>query len=249
MSILLVWLTLASFVSWFTSTLAAAGSPLLLIPLVSLLLGSGAVAPVITIGMLLGNSQRIFLFWSHINWKITFWYLPGAIAGAILGAYLFTQIHLEWLQLLIGLFLLLSVLGCGVKKRESSFPIKTWYFLPAGFLYAFVSGLIGSSGPLLNPLYLKYGLVKEEMIATKAANVVVIHIVKIMIYLAYGAMTPQHMGYGLAIGLAAAPGNFLGRYVLRSMSNQQFRQLALATMAITGVLMLWQQRELLQFIH
>lgn len=249
MSIVLVWLTLASFLSWFTSTLAAAGSPLLLIPLVNLLLGSSAVAPVITIGMLLGNSQRIFLFWSDINWKITLWYLPGAILGAILGAYLFTQMNIEWLQLVIGLFLILSVVGFGLKKPESNFRIATWYFLPAGFLYSFISGLIGSSGPLLNPLYLKYGLVKEEMIATKAANVVVIHLVKIVIYLAFGAMTPQYLGYGLAIGLAAAPGNLLGRYVLSTMSNQHFRQIALATMAITGILMLWQQRELLQFIH
>jgi uncharacterized protein len=248
-SLLLVWLTLASFLSWFTSTLAAAGSPLLLIPLVNLLLGSGAVAPVITLGMLLGNSQRIILFWSDINWKITFWYLPGAIAGAILGAYLFTQLNLDWLQLLIGLFLILSVVGFWSKKQESSFSVETWYFLPAGFVYAFISGLIGSSGPLLNPLYLKYGLVKEEMIATKAANVVVIHVFKIIIYLAFGAMTPQYLGYGLAIGLAAAPGNWLGRYVLRSMSNQHFRQLALATMGLTGILMLWQQRDLLHFIH
>lgn len=217
---------------------------MVLIPLVSLLLGSGAVAPVITTGMLLGNSQRIFLFWQHINWKITLWYLPGAIAGAILGAYSFTKLHLEWLQLLIGVFLVISALGFWFKKQETNFHIKTWYFLPGGFFYAFISGLIGSSGPILNPFYLKYGLVKEEMIATKAANVVVIHLAKLLTYYAFGALTPQYLGYGLAIGLAAAPANLFGRYVLRKMTEKNFRQLVLATMAIAGMLMLWEQRDL-----
>lgn len=237
-------LTLASSISWFISTLAGGGSPIVLIPLVNFLLGSGAVAPVITTGMLLGNIQRVFLFWRYINWTVTLWYLPGAIAGAILGAYTFTQIHLEWLQLLIGLFLVISVISLWLKKKETTFLVLAWHFLPAGFVYAFVSGLIGSSGPVLNPLYLKYGLLKEEMIATKASNVVVIHVAKILTYFALGALTPQYLGYGLVIGLAAAPANLLGRYVLRKMNERNFRQIVLVTMGITGMLMLWEQRDL-----
>ncbi|QIZ69526.1 sulfite exporter TauE/SafE family protein [Oxynema aestuarii] len=243
----LVLLTSIGFISWLISTLAGGGSPLLLIPLVNFLIGSAGVAPVITTGMLLGNSQRIFLFWRSVNWKVTLWYLPGGMVGAVLGAYAFTQLHLEWLELLVGLSIVLLVIGFALRKQETTWSAKAWYFLPAGFVYALLSGLIGSSGPILNPLYLNYGLVKEEMIATKATNVVVIHVVKMFTYAAFGALTPQYLGYGLAIGLVAAPANLVGKYLLGYLNAQQFRQIVLAVMGISGALMMWTQRGLVGF--
>lgn len=243
----IIYLALVSFVSWFISTLAGGGSPLILIPLINLLLGSQAVVPVVTTGMLLGNSQRIFLFWQDIDWKVTFWYLPGAIAGAILGAYLFTKIQLEWLQLPIALFLVITVVGYWLGKKHT-FTVHAWQFLPVGFLYSFISGLVGSTGPAVNPFYLNYGLVKEQMIATKAANIVVVHVVKLFTYAAFGALTTQYLGYGLIIGLAAIPANYLGQYVLSRMNNEQFTQLVFAVTTISTVLLLWQQREFVAFL-
>jgi hypothetical protein len=68
----------ASFVAWFLSMLAGGGSPFILIPLISLLLGAQVVAPVITVGLLVGNTQRGLFFWRQIDWTVTAWYIPGA---------------------------------------------------------------------------------------------------------------------------------------------------------------------------
>lgn len=174
-------------------------------------------------------------------------FLPGALAGAVLGAYALTKIHLEWLELLIAVFLLVAVFSFGFGKKERTFTAKAWQFLPAGFLFAFVSGLIGSSGPAVNPLYLNYGLLKEEMIATKATSAVVAHIVKMVACAALGALTPQSLGYGLAIGLAAAPANWGAQHLLGKISDVQFRQLVPGMMAIAAVFMLWAQRDLVMF--
>ena len=243
---LIFYLALVSFFAWIVSTLAGGGSPFMLIPLVNLMLGAASVPPVITIGMFLGNAHRIMLFWRDVDWKLTMWYAPGAIIGAILGAYTFTQIHLDWLQLLIGIFLIISVFGFGLEQKETTFKVKAWYILPAGFLKAFVSGLVGTTGPVLNPFYLSYGLVKEQLLATKATHVVIIHLIKIITYSAFGAISKQEIGAGLIIGLVAIPANFVGRYILNNHLNaQQFRQLVLATMVIGGICMLWGQRDLL----
>jgi uncharacterized protein len=245
----LVLLGLVSFVAWFFSMLAGGGSPLVLIPLVSFLFGAEAIAPVITVGMLVGNAQRTLFFWRDIDWQMTQWYVPGAIAGAILGAYTFTLLHAEWLQPLIGVALLLLganyLLSKWLKLSDRKFTIKIWYFLPLAFLNAFGSALIGSTGPILNPLYLNYGLEKEKMIATKSAHVLVTHIIKVIAYAALGALTSSHLEYGLVIGLAAIPANWLGKQVLDRMSSEQFRQVVFAFVTISGVLMLWQQRSLL----
>jgi uncharacterized protein len=256
----LTYLAIISFFAWVISTLAGGGSPFILIPFVNAMLGTAAVPPVITIGMFLGNAHRITLFWRHIDWKLTFWYAPGAIAGAILGAYTFSQIQLDWLQLLIGIFLLISVFGFAIERKsepvlasetEVSTPIptsklKAWYILPAGFLKAFVSGLIGTTGPVLNPFYLAYGLSKEDLIATKATHVVIIHSVKIITYGIFGILSLENIEAGLVIGLMAIPANFLGKYILENYMNaQQFRQFVLASMVISGGWLLWGQRDLI----
>ncbi|MBE9181100.1 sulfite exporter TauE/SafE family protein [Oculatella sp. LEGE 06141] len=245
----LILLGLVSFVAWFISMIAGGGSPLILIPLVSFLFGSDAIAPVITTGMLVGNAQRTLYFWQEIDWDITRWYLPGAIAGAILGAYTLTQIHVDWLPTLVGIALLLMVANYGLGKvlsqPKAPLPIKPWYFLPLAFCNAFGSGLIGSMGPILNPVYLSYGLVKERMIATKSVHVVVIHIVKLMTYAVLGTLTVPDLTCGLIIGLAAIPANWLGKRVLDKMSGDQFQQTVFAFVAVSGILMLWQQSSLL----
>jgi uncharacterized membrane protein YfcA len=236
--VIVVWLTLASFASWFVSTLAGGGTPLLLIPVIGFFLGPAAVPPILTTGMLLGHPQRLLLYWQDIDWELMKWYSPGAIIGAALGGFVFTQVQLQWLPILIAFFLLISALTYSCGKQLQALQVRAWYFLPAGFVFAFLSGIVGSTGPLLNPLYLNYGLLKEQMIATKSAHLLVVHIVKMITYGIFGAFTLPYLGYGLLLGLAAIPGNWLGQIVLQKLSQQQFRYLAVGFVAFSGFLIL-----------
>ncbi|MBE9137206.1 sulfite exporter TauE/SafE family protein [Nodosilinea sp. LEGE 07088] len=238
-------LLIASFVAWFLSMLAGGGSPFILIPVISLLLGAQAVAPIITTGLLIGNAQRGLVFWDKINWQVTLWYMPGAILGAVIGCYGLTQIHAEGFQLLLGLGLLAMVIYYLWVPKESQQTVKAWYFLPVSLVNAVGSGLIGSTGPVMNPMYLNYGLEKEAMVATKALNKAILHLVKLTAYAAFGSLSQEYLAYGLVIGVGAIPANWLGKQVLAKMSAQQFRQLVLAFVAISGVAMIWQQRHFL----
>ena len=242
---MLLILGLVSFVGWSISMLSGGGSTLILIPLVNLLFGAQAVAPVVSIGILVSNTQRSFFYWREIDWPVVGWYSAGAIVGGLLGAYAFTQINLAWLQIVIGLALLLMVVNYWFGRQEHTFNVQAWQFLPMGFLNAFGSGLIGSTGPIMNPAYLNYGLVKEEMIATKAISGAFVHIIKIAAYVALGVMNFPYLIYGLMIGGMAIPANWLGRLVLHKMSNDQFQQVVWMFVGISGFLMLWGQRQLL----
>ena len=242
-------LTLGSFASWLISTIAGGGTPLIMIPLIGFFLGSTAIAPVITTVMLCGHPQRLWLYWRYVDWKLMGWYLPGAIVGAVLGAIAYTQIQLEWLPILLAVFLIVSTISYNWSQDsvKPAFTVYPWYFLPSGFVFAFLSGIIGSTGPLLNPLYINYGLVKEDLIGTKSAHLLVIHIVKIITYGIYGALNPTYLGYGLLMGLAAFPGNWLGRKILTRISEQNFQKLLVRFVVLTSLFIFWEQRQLLIF--
>lgn len=244
-----VLLSGVSFSAWFVSMLVGGGSPLVLIPAATLLLGAPAVAPVLTIGSVLGNVQRSALLWQHIDWSLTLWQVPGVVLGALIGAYAFTQVQAEGLQIFIAIALIYMVLHSVLSHRIKlpRLTVQTWHFLPLGFLNAIASGLVGSTGPLMNPAYLSYGLEKESLIATRAASLTLTHVIKILAYAALGVLSPPLLGYGLIIGGAALPANWLGRKVLEKMSPQQFQTAVIGFIGLSGIWMLWQQRA--AFIH
>lgn len=156
-----------------------------------------------------------------------------------------TQIPVRWLSFLVGLFLVISGINLIIKNQKQSFLVREWYFLPAGFIYSFLSGIIGSMGPLLAPFYLNYGLEKEELLGTQAFNRVVVHIIKLIAYAIFGTLTLPYFRYGILIGIAAFPGNWLGHLVLEQISPQLFRRLVIAFVLFSGVFILWEQRSLL----
>ena len=82
--------------------------------------------------------QRVALLWEHIDWSVTRWQVPGVVLGSVLGAYAFTQVEAEGLQVFIaiafwGLFppslivtLIVSnyVFKCGVEILFT--PVTYW---------------------------------------------------------------------------------------------------------------------------
>ena len=244
---LLLLLSSVSFAAWFVSMLVGGGSPIVLIPTVTLLLGAPAVAPVLTIGSVLGNVQRGVMLREHIDWNVTLWQVPGVIVGSLLGAYAFTKVQAEGLQVFVAIALIYMVLHSLLSTRINlpTIEIKAWHFLPLGLLNAVASGLVGSTGPVLNPAYLSYGLEKERMIATRATSLTLTHIIKILAYAALGVLSPALIGYGLIVGFAALPANWLGQKVLEKMSAEQFQIAVVSFVGLSGVWMLWQQRAFL----
>lgn len=187
----LLLLALGGFAAWTLSTVAAGGGAILLIPFVSFLVGPQAVAPVVTLTSLIGGPARIYVFWRDVDWRIVRWYLPGAIPGAFLGSWAFSQVQAGWLQVILGLFLISTVWQYRFGERERSFRMKLPWFLLLGFGVAFVSGLVGATGEVLNPFYLNYGTTKAGIVATKTVNSFIMHATKIGTYTLFGALSGQ----------------------------------------------------------
>lgn len=238
-----LWISLLSIVAWFFSTLSGGGSPLILIPALAWIVEPQAIPPVITVGMLGGNFQRSLLYRQTIDWSVFWWFTPGAITGGILGAFLFSQLDLAWLPWLLGVFLVGSALSCWREPdtEQTEWPVKSWYFLPGGFVYAFLSGVVGSTGPILNVFYLNHGLVKESLLGTKGANKVVVHITKLLAYAYFGVLSWQHLLFGLVIAIAAWPGNWLGKKALEYLTERQFRRAIAIFVLGSGLLLFWQR--------
>jgi uncharacterized membrane protein YfcA len=240
-----IWLAFAAFIAFVISTVAGGGGSLILIPIATLLIGAEAVAPVVSLGTMVQRPVRLVLFWKSINWNVVKYYVPSAVVGSFLGAYLFSTASAEWLQIILGIFLISTIFQYRFGEKERSFPVKTWFFLPLGFAVSFFSGLIGATGPVLNPFYINAGIDKQAMIGTKTANSFLVGLVKLGTYSFFGALAGQMWWYGLMIGAAAGIASYVGKRILSEISSKTFRQFVIILMVVSGAIMIWDQRDVL----
>lgn len=235
---LLLILGIAAFI---LSTISGGGGSLVLVPILNWTLGVNNTAPVLNLGTFLGRPARLIIFWKHIKWKVCLYYAPTAIIGAWLGSWLFSNFKVEWLQILIGIFLISTVWQYRFGKKEKSFTMHLWYFIPLGLIVSVLGTIIGALGPVLNPFYLNLGLDKESLIATKTANSFFMGLSQIGSYAFFGLLQNELWVYGLALGLGATIGNILGKKFLSNMKSSTFRKFVIALMVISGILLIFGQ--------
>jgi len=234
----LALLVIAGTAGWLFSSLAAGGGALLSIPLLNLVLPLSQVAPVLCVGSVVGSGHRALLFRQQIDWQILRWLLPGIISGALLGAWLFSQLSLPWLGALVALFLLINGLDDYLLKGKLRFTTRLHWFTGAGFMTALLSALIGAVGPVMNPFYLNYNVEKEQILATKAVSSMLMQIAKMAGYLWFLPLSYQWIWLGLVLGLGAMVGNRLGKWALQRITKAQFRHIANGLLVFSGVMML-----------
>lgn len=237
----LIILFIAGIFAFIISTISGGGGALILVPFLNFLIGTTKTAPVINLGTFIGRPARLILFWKHINWKVFWYYVPAAIVGAWIAGWFFTSIEASWLQILVGIFLISTVFQYRFGKKERSFTVKLWFFIPLGFLVSLLGTIIGALGPILNPFYLNLGLDKEELIATKTVNSFFLGIAQIGSYTFFGLLYRELWIYGIALGLGAVIGNIIGKNFLSKMKSSTFRKLLILLMVISGILLIYKQ--------
>ncbi len=231
-------LFICGIIAYIVSTLSGGGGALILLPIVGFYLSPSVVAPVVNLGNMIGRPARLILFWKDIQWKLVAFFVPSALLGAVVGAFIFVQLESDWIQLLLGMFLISTAFQFRFGKKKTSFSMKMWYFIPLGFVVTLISTLFGATGAVLNPFYLNMGLVKEKLIATKTANSFFAGFAQLGSYTFLGVLHGELWGYGILIGLGAIIGNIFGKRLLSKMSDERFRKLVVFIMTVSGVVML-----------
>jgi hypothetical protein len=103
-------------------------------------------------------------------------------------------------------------------------------------------------GLLVNPFYLNYGLVREPLLATRAANSLLIQITKLATYASFGVMTLNSIENGVVAGAGALAAIWLSLRWLPLVSNDRFRRFTVFVMLGSGVYMMWQHRTALALL-
>jgi uncharacterized membrane protein YfcA len=236
-SLLLGWngieLLALSLVASILAAVAGFGGSIILLPLVVHIFGIKAAVPILTIAQLMGNASRVWFGRSSVNWKVVVYFCAGSIPSAIAGALLFGSLHASWLEKILGVFLLLTLIyrHSGLK----GWKINVIHFSILGAVFGAMSALVGTAGPMVAPFFLDYGLVGSAYIATEAMTAVVMHITKGVVYAKFALLTVETAAIGLAMGTVMILGSYLGKKILDRLPRVWFTRIIEAVILISGV--------------
>jgi uncharacterized membrane protein YfcA len=212
--------------------IAGFGTGILLLPVAAWTLGTRAAVPVLTVTMLLGNLARIWWSRGELHGGLTLRFISGAIPATALGVVIFAGASSEWLGRAIGAFLLLSV---PLRRFLSSgrLHVRAAHFPVIGGAIGLLSALVVTTGPVVTPFFLAYGLRRGAFIATEALCAGAMHVTRGLVFARYKMISVETLVIGLVLGTTMFAGAWLGRRLLDRMSDRAF--LAIIEVLLVGM--------------
>lgn len=212
---------LAALVTATVSGVLGMAGGLLLMGVLLLVLPAAVAFVVHGLLQLVSNGWRAFLHRQHVQWRVVGWYAAGAVVAAAALAFVSYVPSKQVTYLLLGLIPGLVWLP---QSRLALDVTRAPHAVAAGLLTTGVNLVAGVSGPLLDVFFVRAGLGRHVVVATKAATQVLAHLAKVVVYglaLAGGGTGVPYVVVLLAVPLSIL-GTFLGGRLLDRMSDASF---------------------------
>ena len=179
------------------------------------------------------NFSRIILFRKDVLWKHVVSFSVLVIPGAYLGALCAPLLSENLLKFMLGILILWVAWKNKTKVVEPQNNKKI--FLPLGGLSGFLGMIIGVTGPLLAPFFLKAGIVKENFIATKALCQFIVQLIKVIIFASMLDFDYQKEGEViLIVSVMLILGTYIAKKILPYVSNNFFVMFTRVILTLIG---------------
>ena len=225
--------------SFISGIFGMAGGIVLMAVLVALV--SVPMAMIIHGGIqMFANGYRAFLLRDAIDWRVVGYYCIGALAGIAALFFVSWTPDKRALYFLLGLTPMLIWLP---KERLLLDIKRAEHAILAGFGVQGLNTLAGVAGPLLDLFFVRTAMTRQEIVATKSVTQSLSHLIKIgfwsvpVISAAGWSALPPWWLFAAAIPLSML-GTRLGKRVLESMNEVNFRKWMKGLVTAIGVVLL-----------
>ena len=241
-------LILSAFITSSISAVLGMGGGIILLGIMAILIPEGyMVIALHGFIQFVSNTTRTFIFRDYIKVDIIKQFSVGAIIGAAISGLIIilliqffqvnsaNEIKVEILKPLIGIFIIWYLFFKKPKKEK-----KASSFIWVGGISGISSIFIGATGPLIAPFFLIKSLLKENIIANKAACQTITHLTKIPLFMYFFNVSYiENYDILLPMVIAVFIGTNFGKKILSFIPEELFKKLfrfALLVIAIRLIL-------------
>ena len=184
------------------------------------LIGLRPVLPVLSVALLVSHSARALLNIGDFDRRAFTAVAISSIPAIVVAAMVYGRLSTSVIAVVFAIVILLSIpLRRVAARRNITATEKT--LTGAGAVYGLISGVAAGPGMLLVPFLLGYGLTRQAFVATLAVIALTTNLTRVAVFGGTNLLSWNYLALGLVLGLITIPGNWLGRWALRRMSNER----------------------------
>jgi uncharacterized membrane protein YfcA len=168
--------------------------------------------------------------------RSTLWpFIAGAAIGAAAGAKVFVALPMQWLQAILGAFILLVTW----MPQLGRIGAQRGRFAVLGFGTVFLGVFVSATGSLLAPFIASATPDRHNLAATMGALMTITHIAKLAAFGFIGFAIGSFVPLMAAMIAAGALGNWIGEVALHRTTEQRFRLVFQLVLTALGLRLLW----------
>ena len=215
-------------------TIGGFGSSVFFVPLGNFYFDFHSVLGLTAIFHLSSNLSKILLFKKGLNKKLLLNIGIPSVIFVVIGGFLSKIVNTHFLEIFLGIFLVVFSLIFIIKSQLNIIPNKTNAII-GGTFSGFSAGLLGTGGAIRGLTMAAFNLEKNVFIATSAFIDFIMDFSRTFVYYNNGYIHYELLKYVpflFAIGLI---GSFIGKKLLIHIPQSKFRKLSLYLILLIGM--------------
>ena len=225
---------LLALIAEIIGTIGGFGSSVFFVPIGNFYFDFHSVLGLTALFHLSSNISKIFLFKKGLNKFLLLYIGAPSVIFVIIGGYLSKVFNSVWLEVALGIFLiLLSSLFLIRKKLEVS-PTKK-NSLIGGSLSGFTAGLLGTGGAVRGLTMAAFNLEKSVFIATSAFIDFMVDATRTIVYFQNGYIHDHDLKYVPFLFVIGLLGSYIGKRILVYIPQSKFKRISLGLILFIGL--------------
>lgn len=216
-------------------TIGGFGSSVFFVPFANLFFDFHTVLGLTAVFHLSSNVSKIILFRQALDKNLLIYIGVPSVMFVIIGGLMSKVLDSRLLEISLGFFLIsLSLLF--LIKKDLIIPPGKRNNIIGGTISGFAAGLLGTGGAIRGVTMAAFNLEKSLFIATSAAIDFGIDFTRTIVYFFNGYIAREILIYIPFLLIIGFIGTYAGKFLLKYISQENFRAISLILILIIGVL-------------
>lgn len=218
------------------------GKGIIIVIVLAFVFGEKASTGVLLPMLIFADIFAVIYYNRHAQWHIIKKLIPWMIVGVLVGVWIGNDISELVFKRLMAVIIIASVgiMFYTENRKSNTVPKNKLFGIITGFLAGFTTMIGNLAGPISNIYFLAMRFPKNEFIGTAAWLFFIINVFKLPFHIfVWKTVTPQTLALNSILIPAVVIGFFLGAFIVKSISNVNYRRFILLVTALGGLVMLF----------
>ena len=239
------------FIHWVAIVIAAfilgvsksgiKGIGIIIILIIAFVFGEKESTGVLLPMLVCADIMAVIYYHRHAQWNYIIKLMPFMVLGVLVGVWVghgISEIIFKWMMAVI---IIVSVFVMAyTEKRKTTIPNNKVFAHTAGFVAGFSTMIGNLAGPIANVYFLAIRLPKNEFIGTVAWLFFIINVFKLPFHIfIWNTINADTLVLNSVLLPALAVGFLVGAYIVKLISNVNYRRFILIVTALGGIILLF----------